>query len=195
MPNTKTMKSLPARPFYKSPLFLGPLLVILVLAALEFTNTTHILHKQKTSGITVSGNQLTKGEKADTSSANNGSWSDTSGSTPEPGDAKGNSAPGSTLIAPNGTFVSAHKNVPISAALSSVCNTSAGAQCSIHFTSGSTSKVLAAQVTDRGGATYWNSWTPESIGLTAGTWKVTAIATLNGQSKSSDDVLDLVVVE
>jgi hypothetical protein len=95
------------------------------------------------------------------------------------------------LLDPTGNFVSAHKNVPKSASLSSVCNTTSGAECKIVFTNGSTSKSLDPQTTDSNGSSFWNSWSPEDIGLTSGSWQVQAVATLNGQSKTSTDAMKL----
>lgn len=143
--------------------------------------------------------QGTKGEPANNSvsAANVTNQPTTAPNSPPPatqsGDNKGTPAESTVLISPSGTFVSAHKNVPSTAPLSSVCNTSSGATCSIVFTMNSTTKSLPAQTTDRGGATYWNSWTPNSIGLTSGVWKVAAVASLNGQTKTTADALDLEV--
>ena len=51
-------------------------------------------------------------------------------------------------------------------------------------------KSLPAQTTDAGGATYWN-WKLQDYGLTAGTWKITAIAKLNGQTQTATDATNL----
>lgn len=135
-----------------------------------------------------------KGEVSQTeNSSNNTNTSDGS----QPGDSKSNTggAINTALVKPTGDFVSAH-HVSTSTSLTSVCNTTAGANCTIVFTaSDGTTKKLAAQTTDRGGSTYWNSWTPASIGLFPGSWAIQATATLNGQTLSTNDAMALEVVQ
>jgi hypothetical protein len=48
--------------------------------------------------------------------------------------------------------------------------------------------MLSAQTADSGGAAYWD-WNLQQVGLTEGTWKVTAKATLGSQTKTADDVI------
>ena len=188
-------------PFFKRPLFIVSVLVLagaITVAALELTNTTHFLHATKTAQpLPMTAGQASKGEPATSNSTANGSSTPSSGSsnTTQPGDNKEGTATTTTLLDPLGNFVSAHKNVPLTAVLSSTCTTSAGAECKIVFTSNGTTKSLPAQTTDRAGATYWNSWTPNSIGLTPGTWTVQAVATLNGQSKTATDATALEIVQ
>ena len=103
---------------------------------------------------------------------------------------------GAAPLEPTGDFVSSHgtnQPVPRSAAMESVCTSTPGASCVISFTQGSVTKSLPAQTTDKGGSTYWNQWTPQTYGLTAGSWTITATATLNGQTKSATDALPLKV--
>ena len=159
---------------------------LLIGVAVAFTLMYVMSHARKgtRSGTQVnltSSSQSTKGERS-------GAASDSS-----PGATKQNTAPAAMLVQPTGNFVSAHKNVPVTASLSSVCNTSSGATCQIVFTSGSESHSLPAQTTDLGGSTYWNSWTPESIGLTPGSWTIKAVATLGSDTKSNTDALMLEV--
>lgn len=78
--------------------------------------------------------------------------------------------------------------------MTSVCTTTPGASCKVVFTKGSITKLLNSQITDRGGSTYWN-WNINDLGLDAGTWHITATATLNGYTKSTNDALDLVVAQ
>lgn len=137
----------------------------------------------------------TKGESPN-SSANT---SDTSTSTKpdNPADSTSNDdakASGTTasLATPSGEFISSHRNVPKGAPLSSVCNTTSGANCQIIFTKDDgTQKTLPNRATDRSGSAYWDGFTAQSIGLSTGKWKVKAVATLNGQTKSADDPLEL----
>lgn len=123
-------------------------------------------------------------------------------------DSIGSEAPGSssnvppTLDAnitpskPLGSFVSNHKpnlsgnpspNLEVSA-----CTTTAGAKCQITFTSNGTVKSLPKQTTDANGNTSW-SWKLQDIGLTTGTWTITAIASNGDLTASSTDVTPLQV--
>jgi hypothetical protein len=191
------MEQSPSKQLYKSPLFLTLFGVLVVVVLAYFlVGKAHVFGSSESKSETVTAGQSTKGESStDDSTSNNASSNEGSTTDSQPGDTKGNSSSGTNLVAPSGTFVSAHKNVPVSAALSSVCNTTVGAQCTIVFTSDAVKKSLVAQATDRGGATYWSSWTPASVGLTPGTWHVQAIASLDGQTKTSDDAVALVVTE
>jgi cytoskeletal protein RodZ len=174
------------------------IVVILVVATLEFTNTTHIFHHRKPA---VSASSETKGEPSDnrgsSSSVSTNSASPTPSDSTSPVPANDNDKTnGSTsdstasLIAPSGDFVSAH-HVQLDTALSSVCNTTPGANCKITFTNGGTVKSLEQRTVDRGGSTYWDHITPRNIGLSAGTWKVQAVATLGNQTKTADDALTM----
>jgi hypothetical protein len=96
-------------------------------------------------------------------------------------------------LTPYGNFVSNHHpggNTPTAEA--STCNTSAGAVCLLQFTNGSQIKKLDPRTTNANGAAIWY-WDVKTAGLSAGSWTITAIATLNGQTKTADDVQPLVV--
>ncbi|HSX33083.1 MAG TPA: hypothetical protein VLF91_01975 [Candidatus Saccharimonadales bacterium] len=174
-----------------------------VLAGLEWTNTTHLFHHTKTPTYPVAptANANTKGQGAVTTGPSVPSSGSTNGSgSTTPGSAKDQSSDGSspnsgdsgqTLITPTGPFVSSH-HVSTSTTIQSVCNTTSGASCSITFTNGGTTKSLAVQNTDAGGATYWY-WKPSDIGLTSGSWTVTATATLGSQTKTASDAQNLEV--
>ncbi len=147
-------------------------------------------HSYSTTGKTVdkkkpvSAGQNTKGELSTPSPAVS--------STRQTTNTKVNAGTSATLLTPSGDFVSAH-HVSLDTSLVSVCNTTSGATCAINFTNGSQTLSLATQMTDAGGSTYWNSWTPRSLSLTPGTWSIQAVANLNGQTKSASDALQLVV--
>ena len=187
------------------------LIAIMVLAAaaviigiLEATDTTHFFHASKASKTfvrtpTVGGASVnsSKGEAA-TRTRPQSTTSDSSSSS-QPGDTKNNqdsSTTASELITPSGDFVSNHhpnlSGSPSPYTMTSVCTTTPGAKCTIQFVSGDTTKSLQPQTTDRGGSAYWN-WKLQDIDMTAGTWKVKAVATLNGKTVSAYDALDLVV--
>ena len=107
--------------------------------------------------------------------------------------------PTSTLIAPTGSFVSDHTpnlgGSPHPNTINSVCDTTALASCQIIFTNASNSTVesLPEETTDSSGAAYWNGWTLQEYNLTAGTWQVKAVSTLNGASETSYDQTNMVV--
>jgi hypothetical protein len=161
-------------------------IIILVVAILEITNTTHLFHKS--TGISVSAGPNTKGENSSTNS---------SSSNPGAENQKSTTSPGSTiLLAPTGNFVSNHhpnlSGSPAPNTISSVCYTTPGATCVIRFSNDNTTKTLSSQTTDQNGYTYWN-WKLQDQGLSAGTWSVEAIATLNGQEKTAKDPLNMSV--
>lgn len=116
---------------------------------------------------------------------------------PQPSSQKESQSSGATaLITPNGQFVSNH-NPSLSGSKemyseSSVCNTTPGATCFITFTMGSTVKKLEAREANTNGAVFWE-WDIKSAGLSEGTWTVTATATLNGSTKSTQDSQNLQV--
>ena len=94
-------------------------------------------------------------------------------------------------IDPTGDFVSSH-SITLTGTELSACTTTAGVQCQITFTLGDTTKSLASQITNDNGSTSW-SWTPQGIGLTPGSWRITAVATNGNKTASSADVNQLVV--
>jgi hypothetical protein len=170
------------------------LLIAAVLAVLEFTDVIHIFHKEPRP---ISGSSYTKGEVDNPSNGKQTSPANSS----QPGSQKSNGGNSSdstaTLLAPSGDFVSNHSpslsNKPTAPNLeSSVCTSTPGASCKITFTKDGVTKSLAATTTDRGGSAYWD-WKLQDIGLSAGTWKIQAVATLGGQSQTSNDARDLEV--
>lgn len=99
------------------------------------------------------------------------------------------SGPGPTK--PFGNFVSNHSpgnGLPTQE--KSTCNTTPGASCYIQFSMGDLTKKLSTQTTDSSGATYW-SWDIKDAGLSEGSWQISAIATLNGQSATTQDQIPL----
>jgi len=107
-------------------------------------------------------------------------------------------ASGAAPKAPTGQFVSSHtaslnssSNFGVTTE-DSVCNTSAGATCEITFTQNGVTKSLGKKTVDGSGAAYWSGWKIADY-LTSGTWKITATASLNGQTTSTTDVNNLVI--
>ena len=137
----------------------------------------------------VTAGQDTKGEPVTSQATSGGSGTNnkTGGDT---------SSANTTLIAPQGDFVSNHHpnlgGSPAPNTEQSVCNTTPGATCQIIFTKDGITQTLPSQTADSGGAAYW-SWKLQDLNLTEGTWKVSAKATLGSQTKTADDALQLEV--
>ncbi|HSX07914.1 MAG TPA: hypothetical protein VLG11_03380 [Candidatus Saccharimonadales bacterium] len=195
------------KPFLKSRAFrislATALAVVLLGGVLEFTGVTHLFHKKYAATHTVTAGQATKGEPAGgaitSGSTSSGTTPGSSGDTnsTEPGDNKGSvssGSPGAAPETPSGNFVSNHhpnlSGSPAPSLEQSVCSTTTGATCQITFTKDGVTKSLDSTSTDRGGAAYW-TWDVKSLGLAAGSWKVTAIATLNGQTATASDTQTL----
>lgn len=105
-----------------------------------------------------------------------------------------------SLTAPVGTFVSNHGQDsahPVTASTTEVssCTTTPGASCDIKFINAESSATAdlgvlqtstAGSQTESPGTVSW-TWTPEQVNLTSGSWTVEAVATLNGQTKTTTD--------
>lgn len=169
---------------------------ILFLAVLEFTNTTHLLHKQKVPAIIPASNVLNKSLSASSSAppaAASATSSPIASSNKTPS-LTGGSSQNVNLLAPYGNFVSNHHPGDNSSLDEvSVCNTTPGASCYIKFTnpgSGETTR-LASQTADSNGSTIWKWNVGKDAHLSSGEWQVTATASLNDQIKSTDDQIKL----
>lgn len=168
--------------------------VVLLVGILELTNTTHVFHKASTPAVIPV--IPTSSSPSSTSSDNQTAQSSTSSSkSSTKATQAGSSTPTSSspLINPYGNFVSNHmpgaNNTPTDEV--SVCITTPGAKCYIKFTkSDGTSSQLPTQTVGSDGSTSW-SWNANI--LTAGNWTVTAVATLNGQTKITQDPTPLSV--
>lgn len=181
------VKTLRSSKHSKLPYILGGV-VILVIAGSIYAY--HIHHKQKPIPTL---NQYTKGQTSQPSTSSNSSTQ----SVNPPSSSKTGGASAS-LVAPTGNFVSNHhpnlSDSPAPNSMTSVCNTSPGASCKIWFTNDGITKSLPSQVTDAGGATYWY-WKLQDIGLTAGSWKISATSSMGSDSLSSTDPTALVVAQ
>lgn len=175
--------------------------VVGIVSTLEATNTTHLFHKANTTLVTTPNvpsrtNTDTKGD-APNNNANKNAQSPTSEPSQVTKDKNSEPTDSNTpLKTPTGTFVSNHhpnlSGSPAPNQIQSVCVTTSGAQCQILFTKDGVTKSLPAQTTDRGGAAYW-TWKLQDIGLTVGSWKVQAKATLGSQTQTADDAAALEV--
>lgn len=180
-------------------------IIIIALAGLAFG-----LYSLNKDDNTTETSARTSSEKGETSSekssgSNTSSGSSSSGSpTGQDNDTGGDKEGGSTTPAPSntppatpsGTFISNHhpnlSGSPAPNKVQSTCVTTPGAKCNIVFTKGGVTKSLGEQTADADGAVYWQ-WTLQDKGLTEGSWKVTAVATLNGQTASTGDPINLEV--
>lgn len=183
-----------------SLLILALILVFVVLESLGLINFFHTTPKAITASSYTKGQVSTKGtsNKSTASKQNTISGNSSAPNTqPTAGYQKTNSGSPtpSALLAPSGDFVSAHQ-VTLNTPIVSVCTTTPGAECSIVFTaSNGTQESLRAEHTDSGGSAYWNNWTPSSIGITQGEWKIRAVATLNGQTMTTQDAMNMSVAQ
>ena len=100
---------------------------------------------------------------------------------------------------PLGTFVSNHypnlSGSPSPNIETSTCTTTPGAKCQIRFTQNNVIKYLPLQTTDANGNTNWSSWKLQDIGLTEGSWKVSAIATNGSKQSVANDSINLEVAK
>jgi hypothetical protein len=190
--------------YIRSPYIFLELLIIAVVAfVILYKVTDHFGNKTKP----ISASAYTKGiiyvkpnKSSDSSSNSNGS--STSGSQSSANNntsaSSGSNTTTAVLQTPTGDFVSDHhpnlSGSPAPNTMASTCTTTPGASCIIQFTNTSTGTVksLNTQITDAGGSAYWN-YTLQGEGLTAGTWKVAATASLNGNTLSAQDAMDLTV--
>lgn len=171
-------------------------LVVVVAAILQATNVIHLFNKGAATVYhkkAATAGQNTKGETTVSAQASNSSSVPPSSYSQDK-----NATTAAALISPSGNFVNNHhpslSGSSGSNQMFSVCNTTAGASCNIAFTNTTSglTKALSAQTTDSSGAAYW-SWTLQQAGLTQGTWKIVATATLQNQSKSVSDAMNLEV--
>lgn len=102
----------------------------------------------------------------------------------------GQSNDNSALLAPYGSLVSNHKPGQNGSNLIilSQCITTPGASCKIEFKKDGVTRALPTQTTDSTGMTVWQ-WKVDDTGLTKGDWEITALASKNGQSKTTTDTI------
>jgi flagellar basal body-associated protein FliL len=181
----------------------------LVVIAVAVVGLVIFHHHSKSSSDTTTAMQTSQQKKASSAKEAESPAVTVPNTTPTPTSNVPGGSTGSTdtntlqLTAPTGTFVSNHGSasdepVIASSGEASNCTTTPGATCDITFTMSSMTKDLGVKTTPSStgnlpaGTASW-SWTPASIGLTSGTWTITATATLNGQTKTSTDQTNLTV--
>lgn len=180
----------------KLPVFKVVTVTVLAIAGCLLYLTTH-------NNQAISNQVIPSTTKQQKSSISDNKGSSESGSTPsientQPStNSTQTSSPAiaTSLIAPSGTFVSNHQpnlsGSPRPSQEQSTCNTSPGANCFIEFLgpNGQT-KSLKSQVTSSDGSATW-TWDVNQAGFTVGEWQITAVASLNGSTKSTTDSLKL----
>lgn len=165
-----------------------------IVTALHINSVHSAQKKSGTIPTSKKSSSSTSNKKATTQKGNQSAATDNNpgSSNPKlPGSAVSTSA---VLAMPFGTFISNHRPGQNGSPTSeqSTCNTTPGATCDIQFTSGGVTKSLGAQITDSNGTAYW-SWDINGGTLAPGTWQITAVAKLNGQTKTATDPTPLEV--
>jgi hypothetical protein len=164
--------------------------IVFVVSILEVTNTTHIFHKPQKVIVIIK--STTPGVALKTDTVNSNPYGSSS-KTNQDISTQSSQAPTGSLLAPWGSFVSNHN--PGSGASTSqetsVCNTTPGASCYIKLTNGSLVKILETKIADNNGSIIWN-WNTDTT-LDKGVWNISAVADLNGQSKTTQDSMELKV--
>lgn len=180
--------------------------IVIVAVILLGAATWALIDSRRPNEPQPTANSLTKGESSsdldlDTAGSQPSppSTSPQPTATPQPGNDKvADGTTGANLLDPSGTFVSNHSpnlsGSPAPNTIQSTCNTTPGATCTISFTKDGITRQLQAQKTDAGGATYWN-WKLQDVGLTEGSWQVSATARLGAQTKTTNDALPLEVAK
>jgi hypothetical protein len=174
--------------------------VAIILLSLDITNVIHFHHKH----VPVTASSYTKGEPqtpSRPSTTNNSNITNLNTSNNTQQISQGNNPGGSMatvdLLPPTGDFVSNHhpnlSGSPAPNTMTSVCDTTPGASCSIFFTLNGTTKSLPTETVDSGGSAYWG-WTLQSIGLTTGSWVIHATVSLEGQTKTATDAMTLTIL-
>lgn len=176
--------------------FSGLIVCLLFIAALEAADITSFTGSEKAnSGIIPSDQPSDGNDEIESSLEENSSTNNDQAQTAEEETKNIAFSSGETLIEPFGNFVSNHNVIlsdPASTPQQSICNTNPGAECYIKFTQGSVVRELEKQTTNNNGVATW-VWDVKKSGLTTGEWQVSAVATLSGQEKSTNDSIKLEV--
>jgi cytoskeletal protein RodZ len=173
--------------------------IIILMLILELTNTTHVFHKKRVPATipvaTRQNNVASTGQsQAKKPSSTLNSTAQTDSQTSKQSSSTGGSGSNLPLIQPYGSFVSNHRPGQDGSPTTeqSTCNTTSGATCYIQLTNTATNVTtkLPPQPVDSGNTTTW-SW--DANKLTSGSWQIVAVATLNGQTKTTTDPTSLEV--
>jgi hypothetical protein len=179
-------------------------LLIVIVVVLELTNTSHIFHTERGKSGTIPARTIEPSKQNAPSTSSKNTQSNAVNTYPKSSAGGGQTSSGQAgtpegqgPLAPYGSFVSNHRpNIggnPAPSKELSTCTTSVGATCYIEFKNDGVVTKLPAQTADVSGSTSW-SGDINDAGFAEGTWKITAIATLNGKTSSTSDTIDLVVL-
>jgi cytoskeletal protein RodZ len=167
-------------------------LIVLAVVLLIFLVGMVLSRQAKQAAVTIpstsANSKSTAASKPKPAQVSNKAASSTVTSTSDK-DTSGNPvAAGSLTLDSAQTFVSNHKPGQNGSPTSeqSVCNTTPGASCHIQFTKGSLVKSLDTKVADSNGVAVW-SWDVKDAGFSSGSWQISAIANLSGQTKTATD--------
>lgn len=167
-------------------------LIIFVAVAMFIlaAGTFFFVRRSNNSGVTTTPSTT---QEEDQAAVEQGESQKNTGSvTTRENDKQNNAAAGSGSVAiPEGNFVSSHR-ANMTSTIESVCTTTSGASCDISFTKDGVTKTLGRKDVNNAGAASW-IWTPASIGLTPGSWAITATAQLGGAQAPSKDPINLEV--
>ena len=166
-------------------------LILILLAILEITDVTHFFHKSPVPPV-IPVNTAQPSQQSSVQPSPPPSDKTTS-KTDETNNSDAVKPPNNLpLTTPYGEFVSNHHPGADGSPTTenSVCNTTPGASCYIKFVNGAAVTGLPPKTTNNDGVASWN-WDIKEAKLTKGSWKITAVATLNGQTKTADDPLPL----
>lgn len=178
----------------KWPYIAGTGIVVIIVGGLLLFYKLHAHTTFQPTGPETKGETSLLDKKSDRTTNDTSNTGNSSGGQSKNGSSGDTS--NATLVTPTGNFISDHhpnlSGSPAPNQMASDCTTTPAASCQITFTMNGTTKSLPAKTTDAQGSAYWN-WTLQSIGLTAGTWTVKAVATLNGSASVATDARGLVV--
>jgi hypothetical protein len=174
--------------------FLFIIIIICLIALFYGINN----HRVKSNIVTNSTDNISKGSTlnggVDSSSSLNKNIATPENSKSSPSQVSNNLS----VSKPSGNFVSNHHpkigENSSQNQMTSVCNTTPGANCNIEFTLGSTTKSLGPKVTDAQGFAYW-SWNLEDLGFSEGTWEIKATASESNNIMTSIDSMGLVITK
>lgn len=168
--------------------------IIVVLYATNHLPFFHLFHRDTKATPVVTASSETKGEKT---TANTSTKQKSSSSVPVTGENKNPASDSTaTLLAPTGTFVNTHSvSLDSDNGMTSNCTTTPGATCKISFTKDGVTKSLPDTTTDAGGTAYWDNWKLKNVGLTKGSWAITATVKLGSKTQIANDAMNLEVTE
>ena len=172
---------------------------ILLFTALELTNAIDFINKSEPADSSSANAENIPNTNDSTESSTpvpSGSNENGAGSSNESEGAPKSAAQPSSGQPPKSpdqsTYVSNHEPNSKADMLQSVCVTSPGAVCTISFSRNGLIRSLPSTTADSYGSVYW-TWSPQERGLSSGSWVISAKASLNGKTTSSQDVINLQV--